>query len=98
MEMMEMTEKVRQFILANFYLPNAEKLSNSASLLDSGIIDSTGVLEVIAWVEREWDITVEDRDMVPANFGSIDNIANYAARKSDQAQTRDVGAAPGVGK
>ena len=79
---MEMNRKVRDFIAVNFYVPQGQGLADGASLLESGIVDSTGILEVIGWLEREFGITVEDREMVPANLDSIDNIVAYVTRKT----------------
>jgi acyl carrier protein len=74
-------EKVRSFVLQNFYVANPAELVNSASLLDSGIVDSTGVLEVITFIEDEFKVKVADAEMIPANLDSVDNITAYIQRK-----------------
>lgn len=74
-------EKIRSFILKNFYVANASDLVDSASLLDSGIVDSTGVLEVIMFIEEEFKLKVADAEMIPANLDSVDNIAAFVKRK-----------------
>jgi acyl carrier protein len=74
-------ELVRRFITSNFYVAEPQKLQDSDSLLDSGVIDSTGVLEVIDFVESEFKVAVADEDMLPENLDSIANIADYVARK-----------------
>lgn len=74
-------EKIRSFILKNFYVANASDLVDSASLLDGGIVDSTGVLEVIMFIEEEFKLKVADAEMVPANLDSVDNIAAFVKRK-----------------
>ena len=56
-------------------------LNNSDSFLNKGIIDSTGILEVIYFLEEEFSIHVEDEDMVPENFDSVNNIAKYVEKK-----------------
>jgi acyl carrier protein len=78
---MGIKEQVRAFVTSNFYLPDSTTLADDASLLDLGIIDSTGVLEVIAFIEDTFDITVEDNEIVPENLDSIDRIANLIERK-----------------
>ena len=83
---MEISEQIRTFITANFYLPDPAVLQNDMSLLDRGIIDSTGVLEVIAFIEDNFGITVEDSEMLPENLDSIDRIAAFVARKKDSVQ------------
>jgi len=54
---------------------------DGASILDRGIIDSTGVLEVIGFIEDTFGSTVEDSEMLPENLDSIDRIANFVARE-----------------
>ncbi len=75
-------KQVREFITTNFYVSDASQLQDSASLLDAGIIDSTGVLEVIAFIEDTFSVTVEDHEMLPENLDSIDRIARFVASKS----------------
>jgi acyl carrier protein len=78
---MEIKEQVRTFVTSNFYVAEPEALEDDASLLDRGIIDSTGVLEVIFFIEETFGITVKDSEMLPENLDSIDRIANFIARK-----------------
>jgi acyl carrier protein len=78
---MNPTIVVRQFVLSNFYIPDATVLSDEASLLDHGIIDSTGVLEVIAFIERTFEIRVDDEEVVPENLDSVARISAYVQRK-----------------
>lgn len=78
---MEIKEQVRTFVTSNFYVADPTSLDDAASLLDQGIIDSTGVLEVIFFIEETFGIKVEDSEMLPDNLDSIDRIANFIARK-----------------
>jgi len=78
---MEITEQVRAFVTSNFYVPDPASLTNDASLLDQGIIDSTGVLEVIGFLEETFGISVDDRDILPENLDSIERIAGFVSRK-----------------
>ncbi|MBK8171143.1 MAG: acyl carrier protein [Sandaracinaceae bacterium] len=78
---MDSKERVRQFILKNFYVADPASLADETSLLDQGIIDSTGVLEVIAFIEDEFGIKVEDEEMLPENLDSIHRIVDFIARK-----------------
>ena len=73
--------RVRTFIMSNFYVPDSVHLTDGAPLLDSGVVDSTGVLEVIGFLEREFGIAVPDRDLVPENLDSIDQISAYVERR-----------------
>jgi acyl carrier protein len=78
---MDIRAQVRQFITKNFYVANAEELDDEASLLDRGVIDSTGVLEVIGFLESTFGITVEDAEMLPENLDSIGRISAFVERK-----------------
>jgi acyl carrier protein len=76
-----MRAKVRKFIESNFYVPEGEALADDRSLLDSGVIDSTGVLELIGFLQDEFGIEVADEEMVPDNLDSIAKVEAYVARK-----------------
>lgn len=78
---MDIKEQVRKFVTTNFYVADPTSLEDNASLLDQGIIDSTGVLEVIFFVEETFGIKVEDSEMLPENLDSIERIANFVALK-----------------
>jgi acyl carrier protein len=78
---MDIKEKVRAFVTTNFYVADPSALADDASLLDRGIIDSTGVLEIIMFLEETFGLTVLDSEMVPENLDSIDSIAAYVAGK-----------------
>jgi acyl carrier protein len=78
---MDDREKIRQFLLSNFYVPEPGQLGDESSLLDQGIVDSTGVLEVVAFLEDAFAIKVGDTEMVPENLDSIGRIARFVAGK-----------------
>ena len=78
---MDMKEQIRAFVTSNFYVADASALDDDASLLNQGIIDSTGVLEVISFIQDTFGLTVEDEEMLPNNFDSIKRIADYVVRK-----------------
>ena len=78
---MEIKQQVRGFVTTNFYVPDPASLSDETSLLDQGIIDSTGVLEVIGFLEDTFGITVEDSEMLPENLDSIERISGFVTRK-----------------
>lgn len=78
---MDIKEQVRAFVTSNFYVADPTGLEDNVSLLDRGIIDSTGVLEVIFFIEDTFSITVEDSEMLPNNLDSIERIANFVVCK-----------------
>ncbi len=79
---MSAKEKVRAYILDNYLFTDDDSaLNDKDSFLDKGIIDSTGILEVIYFLEDEFEIKVEDDEMVPENLDSVDNLVAYISKK-----------------
>ena len=78
---MTLQQQIRDFVTSNFYVADPKALEDRTSLLDHGIIDSTGVLEVIMFIESTFGVTVEDSEMLPENLDSIERIAAFVARK-----------------
>jgi acyl carrier protein len=74
--------KLREFIKNNFLLGNDSGLGDDDSFMGKGIVDSTGILEVVSFVEENFDIKIADEDLLPENLDSINNIANYIQRHS----------------
>ena len=77
----DVRKRLREFVAKNFYLADPESFDDRTSFLDRGIIDSTGVLELVTFVEDEYKLAVADEDMVPANFDSIDALVGFVTRK-----------------
>jgi acyl carrier protein len=79
---MNLQREIKDFILQNFLFTNDDAaLSNSDSLMQKGIVDSTGILELIMHVEERYGIKVLDSEMLPANLDSVDSISAFVARK-----------------
>lgn len=78
---MDIEGRIRAFIGSNFYIPDMNQVSDETSLVEGGLVDSTGVLELITFLESDLGIDVEDADVVPENMDSIARIARYVARK-----------------
>ena len=75
--------EVRAFIVENFLLGRDSGFDNSESLLESGIIDSTGIMHVVAFLEERFGIAVDDDDMIADNLESVDRIASFVDRKQE---------------
>lgn len=76
-------EKIRKYIAENIlFSSNGFPYSDSTSFLDNGIIDSMNVLELVMFIEENFGVTVNDADVVPDNFDSVDRLADYVQRKS----------------
>jgi acyl carrier protein len=75
-------QKVRSFILENFMFSNDESALNSEeSLLDKGVIDSTGVMELVAFLEDEYKFRINDEELIPENLDSVRNIVTFVDSK-----------------
>ena len=80
---MEVKAELRNFIIENFLFGNTETpLADGDSFMQKGILDSTGILEVVSFIEEKFGIAVDDEDLIPENLDSIDNIVAFVARKS----------------
>ncbi|RFA25163.1 acyl carrier protein [Alkalilimnicola ehrlichii] len=79
---MSITEKIRQHILANYlFTDDPAALADDDSFLEQGIIDSTGIMEVIFFLEEEFGIRVDDDELIPENLDSVNRIARFVQRK-----------------
>lgn len=73
---------VRSFMVENFLFGDASAMpEDGGSLLEGGIIDSTGVLELVAFLEERFGFTLADADIVPANLDSLDRIAAFVGTR-----------------
>ncbi len=79
---MDRIEKtIRAFITENFLFGEDDGLNNDTSFVEEGIIDSTGVLELVVFIEKTFPITVEDDELIPENLDSILNVEAYLKGK-----------------
>ena len=79
--------QIRSYILENFlYTSDVSKLRNDDSFLEEGILDSTGILELLMFVEETFNVKVEDEEVLPDNFDSVDQLARYIRRKKGVAE------------
>jgi acyl carrier protein len=76
--------KVRKYISENFMLGSGVALTDADSFLEHHVLDSTGFLELIGYLEETYGIKVGDAEMIPENLDSLDNIAAFVARKLDK--------------
>jgi acyl carrier protein len=79
---MSIETSIRSYILANFLFTDDDgQLHNDTSFLEEGIVDSTGVLELVMFVEETFNIPVEDEEIMPENFDSVEQLARYVRTK-----------------
>lgn len=80
---MSVAQGVRDYILQNFlFTDDQSAIADGDSFLTKGIVDSTGMLEIIYFLEDEYGIKIEDEEMVPENLDSVNNIVAFVARKT----------------
>ena len=90
--MTEVAQSLRQFISENFLFGVDDRYSDDDSFLENGIIDSTGVLELIAFLEKTFAMTVEDEELVPENLDSVNNVVRFVETKRESVQQELLGA------
>jgi len=79
---------INSYILENFlFTDDNGRLQDDSSFLEEGIVDSTGVLELVMFVEETFGTTVEDEEIVPENFDSVGQLACYVRRKIEETDT-----------
>ena len=79
-------DKIRMFILENYlFTSDTSELNLDDSLLGRGIVDSTGMLEIIFFIEEQLGVKVRDEEMIPDNLDSVNKIANFVQSKRQAA-------------
>ena len=74
--------QVRAYIVDNFIMGgNADHLKDADSFMETHVVDSTGFLELVTFIEETYKVSVTDDEMVPENLDSLDNIDAYVRRK-----------------
>lgn len=77
-------EQIERFVSHNFLFDEAdERFTREDSFVDTGIIDSTGMLELIGFVESRFGIRVDESEMIPENLDSVRQLSVYVTRKTD---------------
>jgi acyl carrier protein len=79
---MAIADELRAFISDTFFV---EDVPEKESFLKSGIIDSTGMLELVTFVERTFEITTEPSELIPENLDSLQNLVAFIERKRSAA-------------
>ncbi len=74
-------KEIRDFIINNFLFGEAGQLQDDSSFMEQGILDSTGILELVTHLEQSYHFKVADGEMLPENLDSINRAAAFVARK-----------------
>ncbi len=84
--MNNIASSLRQFVKENFLFGQDFALADHDSFLEQGIVDSTGVLELVTFIEDRYEIAIEDEELLPENLDSIENLVKFIAAKSQCSQ------------
>ncbi len=74
--------RIRAFITTNFFLSQDDHLGDDDSLLQAGVVDSVGIVEIVAFLESEFDIRIARSEVTAANLDSVTRIADFVERKT----------------
>jgi acyl carrier protein len=85
-----MKQELRKFVVDNYLFGRDVAFSDEDSFLEKGIIDSTGVLELVSYLESTYGIEVKDEELLPENLDSINNLARYLGGKLSSSHSRGV--------
>jgi acyl carrier protein len=93
---MDYISRVREFVVSNFLFGEPGGLNDDTSFLEDGIIDSTGILELVVFLETTFKIDIENGELLPENLGSIRQAAAFVERKLEVSADKPSDAAPRV--
>jgi acyl carrier protein len=79
--MTSVEQKLRTIVTETFLIGNTNELHGDDSFIETGIIDSTGILQLVEFVEQEFGVKVDDEDLVPENLDSINRLVAFVERK-----------------
>ena len=83
---MTATERIRTYIRENFLFGSESPIADEGSLLEAGIIDSTGAMELVTFLEAQFGLRIDDRDLVPENLDSISAMVSFVTRRLSEQQ------------
>ena len=83
---MDVLQSVKAYVVENFLFGDDSRIGPDTDFLENGILDSTGVLELVGFLEEKFGIRVEDDELVPDNMNSLEKIAGYISRKNGKSQ------------
>jgi acyl carrier protein len=78
---MEVSETIKEFIIDNFLFGESDHFNENTDLFEKGILDSTGIIELVGFIEKTFNITIEDEELIIDNFFSLSSISQYLQLK-----------------
>ncbi len=79
---MKIGEEINNFLVERKFIKTANELNNEDSLLEKGVIDSVGMLELVSFIETEYSIKIDEDELMPENFDSLKAIQDFITRKT----------------
>ncbi len=79
---MKVGEEIKYFLVERKFIKTANELNNEDSLLEKGVIDSVGMLELVSFIETEYSIKIDEDELMPENFDSLKAIQDFITRKT----------------
>jgi acyl carrier protein len=77
-------QAIRDFITSNFLYEQKRTVANNDSFMEEGILDSTGVVQLVAFLEETYGITISDEELIPDNLDSISKVTSFVAHKNGE--------------
>jgi acyl carrier protein len=72
---------IRKFVVTNFYVSDQAELTDDASLFELGLVDSTGIFEILTFLQQAFGVEVADTEIVPENLDTLERITRFVERK-----------------
>ena len=81
---MEYHENIKEFVIENFLFGEGDKLNDNTNFFEESIIDSTGILELVCFVEETYNLAISDDEIVEQNFSSVNNVTTFVEKKQNE--------------
>ena len=81
---MEYNKNIKEFVVENFLFGEGDKLNDNTNFFEESIIDSTGILELVCFVEETYNLTISDDEIVEQNFSSVNNVTTFVEKKQNE--------------
>ena len=81
---MDPVNTVKEFIVENFLFGEEGQIELETDFFEKGIIDSTGVIELVSYIEETFGVSIDDDELIPENLSSLKNIGEFLQQKTDQ--------------
>lgn len=78
---MDESKQIKEFIIENFLFGEANHFDENTDLFEKGILDSTGIIELVSFIEKTFNISIEDEELIVDNFSSLSHITKYLQSK-----------------